>query len=125
MTSFFRLGLSGIGLALFAGAALAAEPYGTWVRPSTGTQVNFYNCGGNLCAKIVGVKDESKKKTVGTVIMSGAKKSGDNKWQGNLLNTDNGNTYSGYVTLEGGGLKLEGCALGGVLCSGETWQRVK
>jgi uncharacterized protein (DUF2147 family) len=95
------------------------------VRPSTGTQVNFYNCGGNLCAKITAVKDQSKKDTVGKVIMNGAKKSGDNKWQGNLLNTDNGNTYSGYVTLDGGGLKLEGCALGGVLCSGETWSRVK
>lgn len=105
--------------------AFAADPYGTWVRPSTGTQVNFYACGSNLCAKIVGVKDQAKKNTVGTVIMSGAKKTGEGKWQGSLLNTENGNTYSGYVTLSGSGLKLEGCALGGLACSGETWQRVK
>jgi len=26
----------------FASIALAAEPYGNWVRPSSGTQVNFY-----------------------------------------------------------------------------------
>lgn len=110
---------------LGANAAFAADPQGTWVRPSTGTQVDFYNCNGGLCAKIVAVKDPAKKNTVGTVIMSGAKKTADNKWQGNLLNTENGNTYSGYVTLEGAGLKLEGCALGGMVCSGETWQRVK
>lgn len=117
--------LAAVGLFVAAGTAQAADPYGTWVRPSTGTQVSFYNCGGNLCAKIVGVKDAAKKATVGTVIMSGAKKTGDNKWEGNLLNTDNGNTYSGYVQLEGGGLTLKGCALGGLACSGETWQRVK
>jgi uncharacterized protein (DUF2147 family) len=105
--------------------AFAAEPYGTWIRPSTGTQVSFYNCGGSLCGKIVAVKDQSKKSTVGTVIMNGAKKTGEGKWQGSLLNTENGQTYSGYVTLTGDGLKLEGCALGGLACSGETWQRAK
>lgn len=123
-----RIGLlrGALGAALLMSAsvaALAASPYGTWVRPSTGTKVNFYECGGKLCAKIVSVKDASKKGTVGTVIMSGAKKTGDNKWEGDLLNTENGNTYSGFVTLNGGGLKLEGCALGGLVCSGETWQR--
>lgn len=115
-----------ISAALLLGATFAAEaasPYGTWVRPSTGTKVNFYDCGGKLCAKIVGVKDASKKGTVGTVIMSGAAKVGEGKWQGDLLNTDNGNTYSGHVTLSGGGLKLQGCALAGLVCSGETWQR--
>ncbi len=106
-----------------AGSAFAGSPYGTWVRPSTGTKVNFYECGGKLCAKIVAVKDASKKGTVGTVIMSGAAKTGDNKWEGDLLNTENGNTYSGYVTLTGGGLKLQGCALGGLVCTGETWQK--
>lgn len=125
MQKFAFAALASFAIVAAAGPASAADPYGTWVRPSTGTQVNFYSCGGGLCAKITAVKDASKKATVGKVIMSGAKKTGENKWQGNLLNTDNGNTYSGYVTLEGAGLKLEGCALGGVLCSGETWQRVK
>ncbi len=58
---------------LAATAALAAEPTGTWIRPSTGAQVNFYACGGALCGKIVAVKDASKQSTVGTVILNGAK----------------------------------------------------
>ncbi|MGD9786313.1 MAG: DUF2147 domain-containing protein, partial [Hyphomicrobiaceae bacterium] len=92
-------------------------------RPSTGTKVQFYECGAKLCAKIVGVKDASKKSTVGTVIMGGASKVAENKWEGDLLNTENGNVYSGHVTLSGAGLKLQGCALGGLFCSGETWRR--
>lgn len=113
-------------LALVSGSAAASEPFGTFVRPSTGTQVNFYNCGGNLCGKIVGVKDPSKKSTVGTVILTGAAKSGANTWKGSLLNTEDGQTYTGNVTLENANaLRLEGCALLGLACKGETWTRVK
>ena len=104
--------------------ARAAEPYGTWVRPSTGTQVSFYDCGGKLCGKIVAVKDQKRKGEIGTVIMRGAVKSGDNKWQGDLLNTDNGKIYAGVVTLEGpNALNLKGCVT--VICQGETWSKVK
>ena len=106
-------------------AASAAEPYGVWLRPSTGTQVRFYECGGKLCARIVAVKDQARKKEVGTVIMRGAAKTAENKWQGDLLDAESGKTYSGYVTLESAtALNLQGC-VAGILCKGETWQRVK
>jgi uncharacterized protein (DUF2147 family) len=106
-----------------AGAATAAEPYGVWMRPSTGTQVRFYDCGGKLCGKIVGVRDQSRKSEIGTVILPGAAKSGAKEWKGNLLNTENGKTYSGVVALEGNGLSLKGCI--GFICQGETWTKVK
>jgi uncharacterized protein (DUF2147 family) len=107
------------------GTARAQEPFGTWVRPSTGTQVNFYNCGGKLCGKIVAVKDQSRKGEIGTVIMNGAARTSEKEWRGDVLNTEDGKTYSGVVTLEGpNALNLQGCALG-FICKGETWQRVK
>jgi len=117
-----------VAVALAAGftvSARAEDPYGNWLRPSTGTQVNFYNCGGKLCAKIVAVKDQSRKGEIGTVIMNGAGKSSDNEWRGDLLNTEDGKTYSGVVTLEGpNALNLKGC-VAAIFCKGETWQRVK
>jgi uncharacterized protein (DUF2147 family) len=122
--------LSGIILAggfatLFSASARADDPYGTWLRPSTGTQVTFYNCGGKLCGKIVVVKDQSRKGEIGTLIMNGAARTSDNEWRGDLLNTEDGKTYSGVVTLEGpNALNLKGCALG-FICKGETWERVK
>lgn len=107
--------------AITSGSAFAADPYGNWTRPSTGTQVNFYNCGGKLCGKIIGVKDQARKNTVGTVIMKGAEKSGDNVWKGDLLDVESGKTYSGVVTLESASaLNLKGC-VGGIICRGETW----
>jgi uncharacterized protein (DUF2147 family) len=111
--------------AAWVGGARADDPFGTWVRPSTGTQVNFYNCSGKLCGKIVAVKDQSRKGEIGTVIMNGAARTSDNEWRGDVLNTEDGKTYSGVVTLEGpNALNLKGCALG-FICKGETWQRVK
>jgi uncharacterized protein (DUF2147 family) len=127
-TTIKSLLVTSIALASFvvglSGAASAAEPYGVWVRPSTGTQVSFYNCGGKLCGKIVAVKDESRKKEVGTVIMKGSVKSGDNKWEGDLLEADTGKIYTGVVTLEGpSALNLKGCVL--MICKGETWTKVR
>ena len=114
-----------IALLFAASAANAAEPYGTWIRPSTGTQVNFYNCGGKLCGKVVAVKDESRKGEIGKLIMNGAVKSSDNKWQGDLLDISSGKTYSGVVTLESPtALNLKGC-VASIICSGETWTKVK
>ena len=108
-------------LAGFATAASAADPSGTWTRPSTGAKISFYDCGGKLCAKVVGVKDQTKKDMIGKVIMTGATKSGDNAWKGDLLNLEDGNTYSGTVTLiSAGSLNLKGCALAGLVCKDEN-----
>jgi uncharacterized protein (DUF2147 family) len=117
-----------VALTLFVialpGIACAFDPYGTWMRPSTGTQVSFYDCGGKLCAKIVAVKDERRKSKIGTVIMPGATKSADNQWKGDLLNADDGKIYTGVVTMQGpNALNLKGCVA--FICQGETWTKVK
>jgi uncharacterized protein (DUF2147 family) len=117
-----------IAMALFVvglpGIASASDPYGIWMRPSTGTQVSFYDCGGKLCAKIVAVKDERRKSEIGTVIMTGAARSADNEWKGDLLNTDDRKIYAGVVTLQGpNALNLKGCVA--FICEGETWTKIK
>jgi uncharacterized protein (DUF2147 family) len=110
--------LTGLASSAFA---QANSPFGTWTRPSNGTKVEFTNCGGKLCAKVI---SSSNKDSVGKQIMSGAEKSGDNTWKGDLLNTEDGKTYSGVVTLEGPkALNLKGCVAGGLICKGETWVR--
>ena len=108
----------------FAVAATAAfaqsSPFGTWTRPSNGTKVDFYACGDKLCAKVI---SSQNKDSVGKVIMTGAAKTGANTWAGDLLNTEDGKTYSGKVTLEGPkALNLQGCTAI-ILCKGETWTR--
>jgi uncharacterized protein (DUF2147 family) len=106
------------------GIACAFDPYGTWMRPSTGTEVSFYDCGGKLCGKIVAVKDERRKSKIGTVIVIGATKSAENQWKGDLLNADDGKIYTGVVTMQGpNALNLKGCVA--FICQGETWTKIK
>ena len=103
--------------------ALAGEPYGNWLRSSTGTEIEFYDCGGKLCAKVAKVTDVAKQASIGTIVMDGAEKTGDNQWKGAL--TTEGKTYKGIVTLiDANSLKLEGCVLAGLICQGDTLSRV-
>lgn len=118
----------GCGIALLVGlanAARAAEPYGTWLRPSTGSQVRFYNCGGKLCGKVVAVTDQARKGEIGKSILHGAVKSGENTWTGELTDAGTGKVYSGTVTMESASaLSLQGC-IARILCQSETWTKVK
>lgn len=125
--------------ALLAAPAFAAaeDAFGTWRHPENGSLVKLYSCGGGLCARIAKVKDANAKdvnnpdaskrgrSVQGIVIMSGAKKSGENTWKGRLYNREDGGTYSGNIeVISKSQLRLEGCGLGGLICKGVTWTRV-
>ncbi len=126
MSNSIKLSLTiaalGLSLAL-SSVAQAASPYGIWLRPSNGANVLVYKCKGGLGMKVTKSSTPSK---VGKVIMCGAKADGENKWKGSLLNLDDGKTYSGVITLNGPkSLTLEGCVLGGLICKGDTWNKIK
>lgn len=115
-----------MSMALAAPPALAADPTGTWLRPSTGTHIQIFHCGGSLCGRIVSVKEPARQPTVGRIVISGAQRTADNNWEGELFNTDDGSTYSGHLSLQSAStLRLQGCALSNMICKGETWTRVK
>ncbi len=137
-----RAALIGAGLlVLGAGqswAQSADDAFGTWLHPDNGSHVRISKCGGGLCATIVSVADPSRRdiynpdpkkrdrKVAGVTIMSGAKKSGDKSWSGKLYNTQDGKTYNGTVTVvDKNHLKLQGCVLGGLICQGPVWTRLK
>jgi uncharacterized protein (DUF2147 family) len=123
--SLLVVGMAIASFAALSGTARAADPYGVWLRPSSGSQARFYNCGGKLCATIVAVKDASRKSEIGKSILHGAVKSGANTWTGNLTDVGSGKVYSGTVTLQSeSALSLQGCIVS-FLCQSETWTRVK
>jgi uncharacterized protein (DUF2147 family) len=50
---------------------------------------------------------------------------GANKWTGQVCNAEDGKTNSDSITeRDANAIRLEGCALGGLLCKGQTWTRV-
>ena len=128
-----------------AQGALAADPAGTWLTQTGGSRIRVADCGGALCGTIIWLKepidpDTGKPKTdknnsdaakrsrplLGVQIVLGMKPNGTDKWSGQVYNAEDGKTYSGNLTYSGGdSLQLQGCALGGLICKGQTWTRVK
>lgn len=130
-----------IGLLLASGLAVSADPAGSWSTPNGKARVRIADCGGGLCATIVSLKepkddagadkldihnaDASKRKRpiVGISLLSGMKPNGD-QWLGQIYNPEDGKTYKAYMTEQGGGsLKVQGCALGGLVCKTQIWTR--
>lgn len=109
-------------LALGLTTAGADQPYGTWLRPSTGGMVEAFACGGGMGLKVIKSNDKAK---LGKIIMCGAKPTGANKYGGSIKNLEDGNTYAGKVEIRGDAMDLSGCGLGGLICKTETWRRVK
>jgi uncharacterized protein (DUF2147 family) len=116
-----------IGIFLFTMAMCVrseAADLGKFTRPASDTTVDFYDCGGNLCGKIVSVDDKSDTTTIGKLIVDGAKPISNGTWKGELIDVESGKRYAGTITLSDRGLKLEGCLML-VLCSSEVWQRAQ
>ena len=122
-------------------AVNAADPTGTWLTEGGKSRVRISDCGGALCGSIAWLRepnangrpklDENNpdpgsrtRPLVGTRIVLEMKPSGGDKWQGRVYNPEDGKTYTGYITMQGANaLKLEGCALGGLVCKGQNWTR--
>ena len=104
-----------------ASLAHAGSANGLWLRDN-GAHIQAFDCGGGLGLKVIKSPEAGK---AGKTIMCGAKPAGENKWKGSVLNLDDGQQYSGSVTLDGNSLTLSGCVLGGLICKNDTWSRIK
>lgn len=112
--------------ALLATPAFADDVTGTWQRDTGASHVKFAACGAAMCGTIAwlkpGVETPAK---VGQRIFYDMKADGANAWSGTAFNPEDGKTYTGKMTLAGGTLTTQGCALGGLICKSTTWTKVK
>jgi uncharacterized protein (DUF2147 family) len=138
----FRILLGALALTLAlpaaAFAAVAEDAFGTWRDVDTGGILSVYSCGGGLCVKVAtpgkGREIDAKnpdaalkgRSMAGVVIMDGAAKAGADRWKGKLYNSEDGDTYTGYIVVtDKNEVKLEGCILGGLVCKSHIWKREK
>ncbi|MFL4999565.1 MAG: DUF2147 domain-containing protein [Xanthobacteraceae bacterium] len=138
------LRVAAIALAVLGLAGPAcADPIGTWLTENGRSRVKVADCGGALCGTIVWLKEPNDPETgkpktdknnadagkrsrplIGVPIVISMKPNGSNKWSGQVYNAEDGKTYSGNLTEQGANaVRLEGCALGGLVCKGQNWTR--
>jgi uncharacterized protein (DUF2147 family) len=117
--------------------AAAEDAVGTWKDTESGATTQIYSCGGGVCVKVVtpskGRETDNNnpdpalkgRSMAGVTIMTGAVKDGAERWKGQLYNSEDGKTYTGYIEVKGKDeVKLEGCVLG-ILCKSRVWRRAQ
>ena len=90
--------------------------------------VQFYDCGGKFCGKLVKSFDKDGKKVsspnIGKNIVAGMSEDGNGKFSGGTI-WDPGadKTYKSKMKLDGKTLSVKGCVA--VFCKTQKWTRVK
>jgi uncharacterized protein (DUF2147 family) len=93
----------------------ANSPLGVWATEENKGNVRIEQCGENLCGYAV--------KTNERILIN--MKPSDNKWTGRIHDPDSGRNYDSTIAMRGpNGLRVQGCAFGGMFCGGQTWKRV-
>src|SRR5271163_105419 len=135
---------SAVALALiWIAPARAADPLGTWFTGDKKAKVRIVNCGDALCGTLSWLaepddpetkqpktdannSDAAKKSRplLGIPIVLSMKPAGDDKWQGQVYNAEDGGTYTGSFIMTGANTaQLKGCVMGGIICKSQTWTR--
>jgi uncharacterized protein (DUF2147 family) len=135
------ISLAVLGLLATTGFAFAADPSGTWRLDNGKITVKVRQCGGEVCANIVGLKEPTYKDgkakidkynknpalrnrpLMGLAVLSNMKPTGDGTWAGNIYNADDGRTYNATMTMSGNTMKLKGC-VAGIFCKTNTFKKV-
>jgi uncharacterized protein (DUF2147 family) len=98
----------------------ANSPLGVWLTEEKEGQVRIEQCGANLCGYSVDKKSNQNREQV-LINM----KPGKDKWSGRIFDPNSGSTYDSTIALKGSNtLRVQGCAMGGMFCGGQTWSRL-
>jgi len=98
-----------------APVAVANSPIGVWATEENKGNVRIEACGDNLCGYAV--------KTNERILIN--MKPSDTKWTGRIHDPDSGRNYDSTMVMKGpNALRVQGCAMGGMFCGGQTWKRV-
>ena len=130
-----RMILIAAALGMTAAPALAEEVFGVWKsEPSdegSYIHVEIAPCA-NDAAKVCGTIKQvfnptSDRDIVGKPIIWDMVSDGPNEWEdGTIWAPDDDETYSSEMELKSADvLRVSGCVLGGIICRGQDWTRVK
>jgi hypothetical protein len=99
----------------------ALMPVGTWQTEKNEGKVRIEQCGQNLCGWALEERTGAK----GKQVLVDMKSTRENLWNGKINDVRSGSTYVSKMSLHGpNSLRVEGCAMGGMLCGGQTWVRI-
>jgi uncharacterized protein (DUF2147 family) len=97
------------------------SPVGIWLTEEKEGKIRIEPCGTNLCGYAIDAKSNQNREQILINMRAGQNK----VWSGRIFDPDSGSTYDSTIALKGpDSLRVQGCALGGMFCGGQTWTRV-
>lgn len=111
------------------------DPTGEWLVAKQVARIKIVDCDGRLWGVVAweaqpGIDSKNpdpnlkSRPTLGMPILLGMTPSNQNRWDGDIYNSEDGHTYSANISLvDPKTLRVQGCFLG-FLCGGENWTRV-
>ena len=130
-----------VSLVLLASAAYGDPADGVWKTQKGEVQsdgsgggflyVQIAECGAKLCGTIVQAfdkdsKDDPEYENLNKPIIWDMKAKGGGAYSGGTIwAADEDKQYASKMSLKGDVLTVSGCVLGGLICRGQDWKRVK
>ncbi len=105
--------------------ALAGDILGEWARDDGKGKVRFVSCGAAVCGRVTWVRDANDPAKVGEQVFFDMKPNGENVWAGMAFNPEDGQNYTGKMTMSGNSLITAGCVFGGWICKSVAWTKSK
>ena len=113
-------------LALGAGPlALAADIDGNWARGDGKAKVKIAKCGADICATNTWIKPGTPNEKAGDVLVMKVQKISDNRYSGSAFDPQRDMRYKITLDVSGDNMTSTGCVLGGLVCRGVGWTRIK
>jgi uncharacterized protein (DUF2147 family) len=101
-----------------------AGPAGQWRIADGSANIEIKFCGANLCGRVSWAKDA--RTAVGSDVLVSMKSAKGDTWSGTIVNPVDGQRYAARMSMLGDEtLKVEGCVMGGLICGGQQWSRLK
>ncbi len=125
-----RLAISAFLAATASGAAIAAVPTCDWRTEDGIAFIRVDYCRGALWGVVAWEREpgrdrRSGRPTLGSAVLMNMRPSSQARWDGQIYNAQNGQTYNANVRMvTDNTLRVEGCVMGGVFCGGQRWTRV-
>ena len=117
---------------LFAAGGVFADPVeGVWqTQQDDGAyaHVTMAPCGPNFCGVISRTfrgTAEYQSENLGKTLVIDMAAQGDGTYEGQVWRPSNDKVYYGTIDLDGNRMTLAGCVAGGLICSKQTWSRLK
>lgn len=99
----------------------ANSPLGVWLTEEKEGRIRIEPCGPNLCGYAINSQTDANAEQV----LINMRPMTEAKWSGRIFDPNSGSTYDSTIALKSpDSLQVQGCAMGGMFCGGQTWSRV-